>query len=157
MEILEVHTSEYKIAQAPQVLRTTGIGSCIALCLYDRARKTGGLAHIMLPSSSDWQALSENTPPARFSDTAIKAMLAEFQSKGISPAGLEAKIAGGAHMFKSIKTDAENSLGSKNADAVRENLKIAGIRLLKADTGGDVGRSLTFDLETGTAEVITKM
>ena len=42
---------EMKIAHNPGLLIVTGIGSCIALVLYDKYVKVGGIAHIMLPDS----------------------------------------------------------------------------------------------------------
>ena len=39
------------IAQGKAVLTTFGLGSCIALILYDPSTSIGGLAHIMLPNA----------------------------------------------------------------------------------------------------------
>ena len=33
-------------------IRTSGLGSCVGVVLYDEAKKIAGMVHIMLPDSS---------------------------------------------------------------------------------------------------------
>ena len=47
--LITVKIADFQISKEPDILRTV-LGSCIGICLYDKVRKTGGLAHIMLPS-----------------------------------------------------------------------------------------------------------
>ena len=51
--VIPVGMSQLKTAKSPELLAVYGIGSCIILSIYDAARQIGGLAHIMLPDSSD--------------------------------------------------------------------------------------------------------
>ena len=46
-EIIKVGMADLKIAKAPDILTTLGLGSCIGLTLYDPAAKIGGLVHYM--------------------------------------------------------------------------------------------------------------
>src|SRR5699024_11905725 len=45
--------------KAPNIIRTSGLGSCVGVVVYDLARKTAGLAHIMLPDSKQAKQRSE--------------------------------------------------------------------------------------------------
>ena len=61
------------VASNGEELRTL-LGSCIGLALYDRRRKIGGLAHIVLPASRGRTEL-----PGKFVDTAIPGLLREME------------------------------------------------------------------------------
>jgi len=37
----------------PVIPAHSGLGSCVAVCVYDSTKKTGGLAHVMSPSSRE--------------------------------------------------------------------------------------------------------
>ena len=44
-----VRVSDMAVATADEVLVTVGLGSCVAIMLYDPDARIGGLAHILLP------------------------------------------------------------------------------------------------------------
>jgi chemotaxis protein CheD len=124
------------------ILEAIGLGSCVAVCLYDKEKKIGGLAHIMLGKS---EGFSVN--PLRFADLAIEAMLKELLKKGCKKEVITAKIFGGASMFSNIKTAME--IGNNNISAVKAILKKECIKIIAEDTGGTHGRSIWFDLDNG--------
>ena len=68
-QIIKVGMADLNIAKAPGILTTLGLGSCVAIALYDRKQKIGGLAHIMLPSSKN---IKRNENKAKFADTAVE-------------------------------------------------------------------------------------
>ncbi len=138
---IEVKTSGHAIGHAPEVLVTRGIGSCIAICLYDKQRKIGALLHIMLPRSEGHQL-----DPYRFADTALSHILVELQTENISKESLTAKLIGGAQMFKAFSY---NNIGDANITEVRRLLNALGIPIESQDVGGSAARSLEFDLESG--------
>ena len=45
-----VRVADLKVGCREDVLLTVGLGSCVAIMLYDPTAKVGGLAHILLPS-----------------------------------------------------------------------------------------------------------
>ena len=49
-QVIKVGISDLNVARSPDALVTFALGSCVGICLYDRARKIAGLSHIMLPS-----------------------------------------------------------------------------------------------------------
>jgi chemotaxis protein CheD len=46
---IRVKVADYAVA-AEGTIATIGLGSCVAIALYDPAAHVGGLAHVLLPS-----------------------------------------------------------------------------------------------------------
>lgn len=151
-KIIEVNMSDMKAASNDHVLRSSGIGSCIVITLYDPIKRVGAMAHPMLAESVSGSV--EN--PLRFVDWAIEAMIRELEKLGSVKSRLEAKIIGGANMFKVFDKDPA-SIGIHNAEAAKKKLETEGIKIVANDTGGNVGRTVTFELTTGLVEVKTKI
>jgi len=145
-KIIQVGMADFKIAKAPDKLMTAGLGSCIGICIYDKAVKVGALAHIMLPSSKQ---VKKSHNKAKFADTAIEMVLEELRKNGANRSRLLAKIAGGAQMFNFSGSSDIIKIGERNSLAVEQNLQKEGIKLLAKDTGGNHGRTLIFSPETG--------
>lgn len=145
-KIIQVGMADLKLAKTPDKLMTAGLGSCIGICIYDKGLKIGCLAHIMLPSS-----LQAKNPQnkAKFADTAIELVLSEMQRQGADKNSLLAKITGGAQMFKFSGESDIMKIGERNSIAVEENLRKHRIKILARDTGGNYGRTITFDPGTG--------
>ena len=151
-QIIDVPMGEMKTASNNHILRSSGIGSCIVITLYDPLKKIGALAHPILAEN-----IGKSTEhPLRFIDNAIDAMISALEKLGAVKINLEAKIVGGANMFKVFDKNPE-SIGIQNAEAAKKKLEKEGIKIIANDTGGNVGRSVTFDLETGLVEVKTKI
>lgn len=141
-----VGIAELRIAGAPEVLKAYGLGSCLAIALYDPERRIGGLVHSLLPQRRREDAL--DTPP-KYVDAAIHLMIEELGRAGADQQRLQAKIAGGANMFESEFVTLMNSIGVRNARAARETLLALGIPLVGEEVGGNRGRTVAFELATG--------
>ena len=143
---IKVGMADLKIAKAPDLLTTLGLGSCIGLTLYDPVSKVGGLVHYMLPDSTK---LKNNTNIAKFGDTGIRELYKQVVANGANPKRLVAKIAGGARMFEVSGATTVGNIGEKNAIASKEKLKQLGIPLLAEDTGLNYGRTVELDCSNG--------
>lgn len=148
---VRVKVADYAVRRGEQVIATIGLGSCVAIVLYDRDTQIGGLAHILLPSI----AMSrEPSNPAKFPETIVPLMLLEMRALGASDAArISAKIVGGASMFSALIGGTGINVGERNIAATREVLAGAGIPLIAEDTGLDYGRSVYFHLSDGRVEV----
>jgi len=144
--IIQVGMADLKMARAPDKLMTAGLGSCIVICIIDRQIKLACLAHIMLPSSE--QAKNADNK-AKFADSALELLLEQMLKGGASQSRLQAKIAGGAQMFKFSGESDIMKIGERNAVSVEKHLNKHRIPILARDTGGNYGRTITFDAETG--------
>lgn len=146
-QMIKVGMADLKVCKAPDNLTTIGLGSCIGIALYDPVTKVTGLAHVMLPDSSQ---IKNNTNIAKFADTGIQKLYDDMIKAGASKTRIVAKIAGGAKMFE-LGNSASNTIniGERNAEASRQKLKQLGIRLIAEDTGLNYGRTVEIYSETG--------
>ena len=148
---VRVRVADYAVRKGDHVIATIGLGSCVAIVLYDRDARIGGLAHILLPSKS---MSRETANPAKFPECIVPVMLEEMRRLGsASSARISAKIVGGASMFGQLVSGSGINVGERNVAATREVLAAANIPLLAEDTGLDYGRSVYFYLEDGRVEV----
>ena len=141
--------ADMKMAQREGVLTTYALGSCIGICLYDQRIKLGALIHIMLPLNME--AGRKNT--MKYADTGIRETLKMMEAKGANRASITAKIAGGAKMFEVTGGGSLGNIGQRNIESVHLILKNEGIKLLKEDVGGNVARTLSFDVATGMGNI----
>ncbi len=145
-EIIKVGMADLKVCAAPDALTTLGLGSCIGIAIRDPITKIGGLAHIMLPDSTQ---IKNNTNLYKFADTGIDELIRLLILKGASKQRLVAKIAGGAQMFAFQNKSDLVRVGERNAEACKDKLKQLNIPLLAQDTGLNYGRTVVFFPETG--------
>jgi len=143
-EVIKVGMADLKVCVSPNAVTTLGLGSCVGIAIRDPATKIGGLAHIMLPDSTQ---IRDNSNIPKFADTGIEELVRQIVAKGARRSGLVAKIAGGAQMFNF----GSNSIrvGDRNVEATKKKLQQMGIPILAEDTGKDYGRTVIFYPETG--------
>lgn len=131
-------------------LVTLGLGSCVAITLYDAAAHAGAMAHILLPSRS---LARESANLAKFPETAVPLLLQRLTTLGADPKRLVAKLAGGASMFAQLMTPGSIQMGERNIVAARNALRTAGIPIAAEAVGGGSGRSVRFHLADGRVEI----
>ena len=141
-----VSIAQARIDQAPAVLKAYGLGSCIAVGLYDPESGVGGMGHMLLPCRPQKNPLGSE---GKYVDAGIFQMVDELVRAGANRDGLVAKITGGANMFESAYQTLINSVGSRNAKSARETLATLDIPLRGEEVGGNRGRTVEFDLATG--------
>ncbi|WP_018750938.1 chemotaxis protein CheD [Paenibacillus sanguinis] len=145
--IVKVGMAELNVITQQGLIRTTGLGSCVGLTLFDPKLKLAGLAHVMLPSSSIAREGALNI--AKYADTAIPALFDKLISIGVAPGRVVAKMAGGAQMFSFAGKGDSMRIGPRNVESCKIQLEALGIPLLAEDTGGNYGRTIELDNETG--------
>src|SRR5437764_11130143 len=80
-----------------EALVARGLGSCIGVCLVDGGHGVAGLAHVMLPDSTE-----AGRGGTRYADVAIPALLEEVLELGGRRHRLRVAIVGGAQMFSGL-------------------------------------------------------
>lgn len=150
---IAVRMAEIHTAAPGDTLVALGLGSCIAVCIYDPGIKLAGCAHVVLPDST---LARKEEPPGKFADTAVDGVIQALLAKGASRSRLKSAIAGGAHVFNfSTQSTSKLDIGERNASAVIAHLKLARIPLMAQDCGGPSGRTLHFYPDTGLITVRT--
>ena len=126
------------------------LGSCAGVCLYDRRLQIGGATHFMLPQ---WEGPGD--PSTRYGDVALDVLLKQFHSHGSLSRDLEANVFGGACMFQAFraKDGSDDHIGSRNVQMAIETLSRHGIVIISKDTGGENGRKIKMQTETGSVTV----
>ncbi|MEY9975974.1 chemotaxis protein CheD [Lysinibacillus sp. RC79] len=152
-QVIKVGIAQMDVVKLPNTIRTSGLGSCVGVILYDESKKIAGLIHVMLPDSSLGRQESINV--AKFADTGIAAMIDLLKLEGVQKFKLKAKIAGGAQMFQFTSDKDSMRIGPRNVEAVKHELKRHGIRLVAEDTGGNSGRTIEFNPATSTLHIRT--
>jgi len=148
-----VGIADLKLAKSPQTIRTSGLGSCVGVIVYDLSKEIAGLTHIMLPDSN--LSKQEKINPYKYADTAIHCLLTKLNAKGANKFQLKAKIAGGAQMFPNQLTSEVMRIGPRNVEAVSAELKKHNIPIVASDVGGNSGRTIIFDTKTGNLTIRT--
>lgn len=151
--VVHVGIADMKIVEAPQIIRTSGLGSCVAVIIFDQEKQLAGLAHIMLPDST--MAKGGPINKAKFADTAVKELIDRLLRKGLFPQRLQAKICGGAEMFDFTNKRNLLRIGERNIEAVRKSLSLFKVRIVAEDVGGKSGRSVEFNPETSILTIST--
>lgn len=149
---IQVGIADYKIARDPGRLITLGLGSCVGVSLYDPLSRLGGLLHVMLPDSTQFNNV---TKPAKFADLGIPLIIKEMQGLGASPGRIQAKLVGGAQMFSGLDDKMTLNIGHRNTEKSREILKKMGIPILHEEVGGNRGRTMILDTQNGQVTIRT--
>ena len=71
-QMIKVGMADLKLCKAPDKITTLGLGSCVGIAIRDPQTKVGGLAHIMLPDSTQ---ISSNSVKAKFADTGVRELV----------------------------------------------------------------------------------
>jgi len=146
---IRVKVADYAVAAAGTIA-TIGLGSCVAIILYDDASHVGGMAHVLLPN----EAMSrDRSNPAKFPSSAVPLLLSEMGLLGAKRERVRAKIVGGASMFGNLIPAGGINIGERNIVAVRGALSEAQIPIVAEDVGSDHGRSVFLHLDNGRVEV----
>jgi chemotaxis protein CheD len=129
-----------------EALVAYGLGSCVAICLWDEQTETAGMAHVVLPGQDPTGA-----PNARYALSALPALLSLMRAHGAArdPDRLVARLAGGAKVLVMDAIEGVSRVGDANARAVQEALYEAGVFIQGFDLGGFLGRSVWFDPRDG--------
>ncbi len=154
-EDIKVGIADLNLVLDPGTIMTIGLGSCIGIALYDKTLKVAGLAHIMLPDSTQFKVA---TNPMKFADLAIPLLIDKMEAKGCKKRNLTAKIAGGASMFNFSDKSIISDIGKRNSESVKKTLKEQGIPIIGEETGGDKGRTMILSATDGkvTLKVVGK-
>src|SRR4030042_4810177 len=108
--LVNIGVAQLKIATSPTILRTI-LGSCVGICIYDRMKKIGGLAHVLLPNDT-----SNGKNVEKYADTAIPFLVKRLMQEGARKEFMSAKIAGGASMFQFESNIPLGQIGVRNVE-----------------------------------------
>ena len=132
---------EYAIGDKPEHLISAILGSCVAVCLYDRVQGIGGMNHILLPDSARSDMLTRSVGAGAM-ETLINALL----KAGSVRQNLDAKVFGGASVVAGL-----SDIGQRNAAFALDYLATEGIPVISQSLGGAQARRIKFWPSSGRA------
>jgi chemotaxis protein CheD len=143
--VVYLHAGNLYASREPSQVLTI-LGSCVAVCVWDRLIRVGGINHYMLASD-----IGQQTASLRYANFAMSELLRQVLELGAERRRIEAKIFGGARVLASFQMSRD--LGSKNVEVARERLSQERIKVVAEDVGGTHGRKLVFRTWDGSAHV----
>ncbi len=139
---IHVVQGEHYVTSDPDVVLTTVLGSCVALCLRDPVAGVGGMNHFLLPEGGhDGTGASR-----RYGAYAMEVLINDVLKAGGRRERLEAKLFGGGRMFDSL-----SDVGAANADFAERFMADEGIPVVGGSLGGFGGRRLHYAPVSGRA------
>lgn len=124
------------------ILIMTTLGSCIAVCMWDRNARVGGMNHFMLPEGSG--------ESGRYGSFAMELLINELLKRGASRMTLEAKVFGGGQVVSGMNT---LNVGERNTQFVLDYLKTERIPVVSQDVLDIYARKVCFLPHSGKAMV----
>ncbi|MBF8176541.1 MAG: chemoreceptor glutamine deamidase CheD [Burkholderiaceae bacterium] len=111
------------------MLIVTVLGSCVSACIRDRVTGVGGMNHFMLPDGGG-DADSPISASARYGTYAMEILINDLLKAGARRENLEAKVFGGGNVLSGFTSI---NVGERNAQFVRNFLKVENIRIVAED------------------------
>ncbi len=173
-----VSIGEMIVSDTPdEVLVAYGLGSCVAVCLYDPTIQVGGMLHALLPNAP---APPPPCPPnfggskggggaagqggggaggrtdgnlTKFVDPGVPLLIDSILQLGASRSQLIAHLCGGAQMLSAPGFNNSLNIGERNVLAAESALRVAGLRIQGRATGGRTGRTVRLYIASGQVTV----
>ncbi len=134
-----------KFSRKPMEI-TTLLGSCVSVCLWDSNLKIGAMNHYMMPF---WNGTGLASP--KFGNIAIEKLIKSMLSMGSQRNDIVAKVFGGAAVLNS--SECLFNIGERNINIQENILKQSRITVVAKSLGGDRGRKLIFNTDTGVVKM----
>ncbi|MBP7902052.1 MAG: chemotaxis protein CheD [Spirochaetes bacterium] len=131
------------------VVVSTVLGSCIAVCLYSDFSPYCGMNHFMLPQAGERYKNEKNimhTDAAFYGINSMEMMMNVLYKMGVKKEHLKAKVFGGGNVLKFDASEA--TVGEKNVEFALRFLEAEKIPVTACSVGGDYARKIIFFIKT---------
>lgn len=128
----------YIYANSNKAVISTVLGSCISICIWDSKKVFGGMNHFIYPKSK------EEPRNGRYGNISCAYLIKLMLEMGSKKDDLVAHIVGGAN-----NPILKSNIGKKNIEVAEKILNKHKIKVSIRDVGGQLGRKLVFNTETG--------
>lgn len=143
--LIPIGLGEYKISScSTEVLVAYGIGSCLAVGMFDPRTYIGGMLHAVLPENNGREA---NDP--KFVDSGIRILLGEMIQKGANRHRVLIYLAGGASVLSLPGYTQTFNIGTRNIAAAITLLAEERLSITSQEVGGQNGRTVRLYVNNG--------
>jgi two-component system chemotaxis response regulator CheB len=144
MKQIFIKNGNLHLAKEPMMLECL-VRESVAVCVFDKSKKTGGLAHFSFPSTR--KATDENDN--KIAKNAIINILKNFKEKiGSNKQDLEIKLVGGS-------TTGVDQVGLANIKVAKKLLNSFGLSVKAESTGGEFNKKIQFNSQNGDIKIKT--
>lgn len=138
-------------ANPDEILVAHGLGSCVAICLYDPLTQVGGLLHALLATPVlNHKPINQ---PTKYVDRGIPCLIEALADLGANPTRLVACLAGGARVLAAPGFEDSFNIGQLNVQTAKTILRSARLKIRAEATGGHKGRTVKLYLANGQVSV----
>ena len=151
--VAKILPGEFYIARDNITIATT-LGSCIAVCIWDKKAKVGGMNHFMLPLTDkkahevNWGQRGITSDATRYGNFAMEHLINVILKNGGKRVDLVAKVFGGGKVLKQI-----SDIGQRNIEFAIQYLQMENIEIENTDLGNTYPRKVIFEPTSGRAFV----
>ena len=136
-----LQSGQYYIATSPMILETL-VGSCVAVCIYNRKNGSAAMNHFLLGRPER----ANNGDIGTFGTTSTEYIISRLLKEDPVVSHYRAQVFGGAAVLKNLQKTSD--IGADNLAGAMEVLKRYHIRTQVSQTGGNRGRRICFDTDT---------
>ncbi len=129
-------TAGYIYVPSKPTMISLVVGSCVAVCIFDKKRRSGGINQFFYPYTNDPEQAT-----SRYGNVATLALVNMMLEGGSQSKNLEAQLFGGAYNAKVSSKD----IGRDNIRIAKRVLTRKRIKVVSEDVGGVKGRKIVFN------------
>jgi chemotaxis protein CheD len=138
MRRIAIVQGENAVVSEPDVVVTTLLGSCVAVCLHDAVARIGGMNHFLL-GEPDPHHHVRTEDMHRYGVHAMELLINAMMKRGAERSRLRAHVYGGATIIAAF-----GGIGTANGDFALRFLKTEGISVGRCEIGGTLPRKVEF-------------
>ena len=138
MRRVSIIQGEHRVLAEPDVMLTTVLGSCVAVCLHDPVAHIGGMNHFLLGEPSAGHTLQPEEMQ-RYGVHAMELLINAMMRSGAVRDRLCGHLYGGANIIAGL-----GAIGSSNAAFARRFMETEGLEIRHCDLGGTSARKVEF-------------
>lgn len=138
MRRLAIVQGEHAVVAEPDVVITTLLGSCVAVCLHDAQARVGGMNHFLLGEPDPAHQIRVEDMH-RYGIHAMELLINGMMEKGAARTRLRAHVYGGATIIAAF-----GGIGTANGDFALRFLKTENIPIGRCELGGTGARKVEF-------------
>jgi putative nucleotidyltransferase with HDIG domain len=146
-----IPSGSFQIARSKGEIYESILGTCVGVAIVDRHAGIGGLYHILLPEPP---TPGSTFDPKLYASSGLPLFLDSLLSAGAHKANMEVVLAGGALIGEISRTDLNLDIGGRTVENVNHILKAEAIPVVRSETGGFFGATLSLNLESLACEIL---
>jgi len=128
----------------------TLLGSCVAITMWSKKLKVGGMCHYKLPR----RLTSPSTKlDGNYGEEAMLMFMRSMSRYVLRPEDMTVGVFGAGNMFSSVVKTDEKSIGVQNIKLAHQLLNKLDFVIAHESLGGNLSRKIALDIATGVVKV----